>query len=277
MTGLVLTAARRSELAALLDDEQRLRSEYPVVADYLDTAPRLPGTGDEAVDATFDLRLLHYMTGGESESGNPYWDIIAPFVSVKDGRRVVDGGRPRGCARLAYAQTILQAAYAYAIPSAETVRWIGEFAKGRRVLELGAGRGYWARLLDSAGIDVRAYDLEPPDSSSNASFPRVAGSVDVWHSVGNLAQFGDESLSDGVLLLCWPPGWGDPMASTALKKFEAGGGRRLVYIGEPRGGKTGDEPFFERLEEAWTPDGADERFVSWWNLNDSARGWVRRE
>jgi hypothetical protein len=36
-----LTPERRAELAALLDDEQRLGREYPKVKEYLDLAPRL--------------------------------------------------------------------------------------------------------------------------------------------------------------------------------------------------------------------------------------------
>lgn len=45
MTELALTTDRRDELAALLGDEERLRAEYPKVAEYLDTAPMLAGTG----------------------------------------------------------------------------------------------------------------------------------------------------------------------------------------------------------------------------------------
>ncbi|MEV6098563.1 hypothetical protein [Nocardia sp. NPDC051981] len=104
MTGFVLTPDRRDRLAALLGDEQRLRAEYPKVADYLDTAPMIPGSGDEQADAAFDLRFLNYMTGDSAESRNPYWDIVAPSVSTRDGRRVVNGGRPEGSARLGLAQ-----------------------------------------------------------------------------------------------------------------------------------------------------------------------------
>jgi hypothetical protein len=109
---LVLTAERRDELAALLDDEQRLRAEYPKVTEYLDMAPGLSGTGAGQADAAFDLRFVHYMTGGRAASANPYWDIVAPSVSECEGRRVVDGGCREGGARLAFAEMILQAAYA---------------------------------------------------------------------------------------------------------------------------------------------------------------------
>ncbi|CAM4522287.1 hypothetical protein NONI108955_42175 [Nocardia ninae] len=275
MTGLMLTNERRTELAALLEDEQRLRLEYPKVAEYLDTAPMLLGTGDAAADAAFDLRLVHFMTGGVSESGNPYWDIVAPSVGEDGGRRVINGGRQNGSARLAFAQTILQAAYAYAVPSPESIGWLAEFSGGRRVLELGAGRGYWAGQLAARGADAAAFDVEPPNSTENVSFPGAAGQLDVWHPVGGLGEFEAELNGDCVLFLCWPPGWGDPMSSRALAAFEARGGRRLIYIGEPKGGKTGDDAFFDRLSERWSLESSDTHHVSWWNLADVAQGYVR--
>lgn len=278
MADLALTADRREELAGLLGDEQRLRTEYPKVAEYLDTAPMLPGTGDDRADAAFDLRFVHYMTGGPSSSVNPYWDIVGPSVSEHGGRRVVNGGRPQGSARLGFAQTILQATYAYAIPSPETVSWIRGFCEGRPVVELGAGRGYWAALLANAGLDVAAYDSEPPDRTDNPSFVQATGQADVWLSVGDLGQFAARGVgrADEVLFLCWPPGWGNAMASDALAAFEAQGGQRLVYIGEPKGGKTGNDGFFDALKSRWELESEDSEFVSWWNLSDRAQGWVRR-
>src|SRR5262245_60233503 len=94
---LALTAERRNELAALLDDEQRLQEEYPKVSEYLDMAPNLAGTGNLQVDAAFDLRFVHYVIDG-SESPYPYWDIVAPFVHEQEGRRLVNGGNPEGSA-----------------------------------------------------------------------------------------------------------------------------------------------------------------------------------
>ncbi|MBF6238246.1 hypothetical protein IU474_14395 [Nocardia otitidiscaviarum] len=278
MTDLALSSERRGELAALLGDLPRLRSEFPTVADYLETAPMLPGTGDMQADAAFDLRFVHYMTGGQAEATNPYWEIVAPSVSERDGRRVVDGGRLVGSARLGYAQTILQAAYAYAIPSPATVTWISDFCGGRPVVEIGAGRGYWAAQLAQAGIAVDAYDVEPPDRSENSSFPGAAGQRDVWYPVAGLSEYADriDSRSDHVLLLCWPPGWGNEMASQALADFERSGGDRVIFIGEPKGGKTGDDAFFDGLAARWRLETQEPQYVSWWNLADVAQGWTRR-
>jgi hypothetical protein len=265
---VALTPERRAELLALLDDERRLRADYPKVAEYLDVAPTLAGTGDPHADAAFDLRFLHYATGGVEVSANPYWDIVAPSVSG----RVVNGGNPEGSARLAYAQMTLQALYAYAIPSPATLDWVAEFCAGQRLVELGAGRGYWAAQLARTGLDVEAYDSEPPDKVDNPSFPRAGEQANVWHPVGTLDEF-ESDRSDHVLFLCWPPGWGSTMASDALASF---GGERLIFMGQPRGGMTGDDAFFDALSAGWELAAEDPRYVSWWNLADVAQGWVRR-
>ena len=170
----------------------------------------------------------------------------------------------------------LQAAYSYAIPSPETIEWVAEFSDGRPILELGAGRGYWAAQLSRAGLTVHAFELEPPDRAQNISFPRETGQADVWYPVAGLDDLSPEDSSNYLLLLCWPPGWGNTMASEALAAFESNGGDRLIYIGEPRGGKTADQAFFDGLSTRWTLESSDPRFVSWWNLADAAQGWTKR-
>ncbi|MEU4827133.1 hypothetical protein AB0H37_35140 [Actinomadura sp. NPDC023710] len=276
MAELTMTPDRWNELTALLADEQRLRADYPKVAEYLEMAPGLTGTGNEQADAQFDLRFVHFMIGGSAVSSNPYWDIVEPFVVADRGRRVVNGGRKEGAARLAFAQMLLQATYAYAIPAPQTVEWMASFCAGLPIVELGAGRGYWAAQLAHSGLSVDAYDSDPPDNAGNASFPQTAGQADVWHPVGGLTEFATRSqLADCVLFLCWPPGWGDSMSSEALTSYEDAGGKRLVYIGEPRGGKTGNDAFFDALSDRWRLDSVDPHFVSWWTDADVAQGWVR--
>ncbi|TMR27353.1 hypothetical protein [Actinomadura geliboluensis] len=276
MAKLTMTPRRWDELTALLKDEHRLRSQYPKVAEYLDMAGELAGTGDAQADAQFDLRFVHYMTGGNTVSANPYWDIVEPFVTETDGKRVVNGGRPNGSARLAYAQMHLQASYAYAIPAPQTIEWMAGFCGDLPITEVGAGRGYWAAQLTYAGLTVDAYDSDPPDRTKNTSFPGAVGQADVWHPVKDLSEFETRARpADSVLFLCWPPGWGDRMSSDVLTSFEEAGGERLVYIGEPRGGKTANNAFFDALSARWKLDSTDPRFVSWWTDADTAQGWVR--
>ncbi|GAA3222712.1 hypothetical protein [Actinocorallia longicatena] len=276
MAKLILTSDRWDELSALLEDDQRLQREYPKVAEYLSMAERLPGVGDEQADAQFSLRFVHYLTGGTSESMNPYWDIVEPFVTERSGRRVVNGGRAQGSPRLAFAQMQLQGVYAHAIPAPQTIEWISEFSGGRPIVELGAGRGYWAAQIARQGLSIEAYDSDPPDSARSISFPGAAGQVDVWHPVGDLDGFAARAMpADYALFLCWPPGWGDSMAFDALTSFEAAGGERLIYIGERKGGKTGNDAFFDALSARWKLESVDRDFVSWWTEEDVAEGWVR--
>lgn len=277
MAKLTMTSSRWDELKSLLADERRLQAEYPKVAEYLDMAGRLAGTGDDEADAQFDLRFVHYMTGGSAVSPNPYWDIVEPFVFEHGGRRVVNGGQPEGSARLAFARMLLQAVYAYAIPAPQTIEWMAGFCVDLPIVELGAGRGYWAAQLGHSGLTVEAYDSEPPDKTENISFLGAAGQADIWHSVGDVSEFATRAGSaDYALFLCWPPGWGNTMASEVLTLFEDAGGERLVYIGEPKGGKTGDDAFFDALSARWRLDSVDPNFVSWWTETDVAQGWVRK-
>lgn len=272
----MLTPERRDELANLLEDDKHFRATHPAVADYLDTAPLLAGTGDAAADQAFDLRLLHFMTGGSSS--NPLWDIVGPLARIDStsGRRVIHGST-----RLAYAQTVLQEAFAYAVPSPETLNWIAAHARGRGVVEIGAGRGYWANQLRKVGLEVLAFDSQPPDKQDNPSFARQSADLAVWGHVGDLDEFRDAEqagvLLNRVLLLCWPPGWGDAMSLSALRQHEDAGGDLLIYIGEGRGGRTGSEDFFDRLSSAWELVDEDAQFVSWWNLSDQAQCWSRKK
>lgn len=131
---------------------------------------------------------------------------------------------------------ILQAAYAYAIPSPETVEWMSGICADLPIVELRAGRGYWAAQLSGSGLSAEAYDVEPPDTAMNVSFAEAVGQMDVWHSVHGLAEYATRAHSaDHVLFLCWPPDWGNTMSSEALTSFEETGGERFVYIGGTEG------------------------------------------
>lgn len=47
--------------------------------------------------------------------------------------------------------------YAWAVPSPQAIKWIAE--RCPRIVEIGAGRGYWAKLLAGAGVDILAFDI----------------------------------------------------------------------------------------------------------------------
>jgi len=131
--------------------------------------------------------------------------------------------------------------YAYGIPTDEALDAITA-ASPAGVVELGAGTGYWARLLHDRGVDVIAYDRWPPSSGDN----RFVDAAPSWFPV----RHGDEHVvarhPERTLLLVWPT-WNEPWAGDAAAQFHHAGGQTLVYVGEGPGGRTGDTILHARL------------------------------
>lgn len=279
-----LTPERRAELAAMLADGPAFEAAHPQLADYLRTTARMPRPADDRLrqaEDDFDLRLLHYLTGGPSE--NPYWDIVAPAVSPTQAQlREVNGGSTTPSSRLRYAQGLLQATYAYAIPSPETIAWIARTVDGRPVVEIGAGRGYWASQLAEAGVTLHAYDIHPPGGRApNTWFPSPNRPDALFHAVGNLRDLATADRDNRrqpaqhVLLLCWPPAWDHPMSLRALTAYERRGGNHLIYIGETDSNRSATPEFFQALSTRWTLTDEDPTHVVWQGFHDVAQSWAR--
>jgi hypothetical protein len=134
-------------------------------------------------------------------------------------------------------------AYSFGIPSSGAIDAIGDHAGGR-VLEIGAGTGYWARLLHEAGVEVMAFDLDAKPHAERKWF----GLTEPWFDVGH----GDERVvdehGDHGLLLVWPTRDED-WAADAVLRFATAGGTTVAFVGEPSGGRTGDDRFHAVLGE----------------------------
>lgn len=140
----------------------------------------------------------------------------------------------------------LVAQYGFAIPTDDALRTIARWSP-RGVVEVGAGVGYWARLLADRGTDVLAYDIAPPPSERSQWF---AGSTP-WYHVAPADDTIAARHTERTLLLIWPT-CGAPWPARALELFFAEGGSRVAYVGEGPGGRTGDDVFHARLGEIST-------------------------
>lgn len=131
--------------------------------------------------------------------------------------------------------------YAYGIPTQAALDAIATVSPAG-VVEVGAGTGYWARLLHERGVDVVAYDAAPPETGAN----RFVDTATAWFPV----HAGDEHVvarpTDRTLLLVWPT-WNETWAGDAAAHFHAAGGRTMVYVGGGPGGRTGDATLHVRL------------------------------
>jgi hypothetical protein len=153
--------------------------------------------------------------------------------------------------------------YAFAIPTEGALETI---ARRAPIVELGAGNGYWTFLLRRRGVDCVAYDLAPPDRGPNPNafrpftWTRVEqGDVDV------LAEHADRAL-----FVCWPS-YRDPFAARALAAYS---GSTFIYVGEPAGGHTADDAFFNLLQRAWRPV-EELALPNWPGTGDSLTVYVR--
>ena len=139
--------------------------------------------------------------------------------------------------------------YAYATISPKIIHDIKEFFRKesiacKHVMEMGAGTGYIADLLNRADLGVSAFDVAPTkreDGNGNA-FNEYHGLSPPFYHV----EYADSKkirleTSETSLLLCYPPPLSD-MAEDSLTSFVNQGGRTVIHIGE-FSGLTGSSKF----------------------------------
>ena len=126
--------------------------------------------------------------------------------------------------------------YAWAIPTDEAIATCIKYAP---LIEIGAGRGYWASLIRKSGADILAFDK---DIEANN-----------WKEVGTWTEVsqGDEntikSCPNRTLFLCWPC-YDTPMAYNCLKNYKDD---TLIYVGEGWGGCCANDKFWKEIEKKW--------------------------
>jgi hypothetical protein len=92
----------------------------------------------------------------------------------------------------------------FAVPCDAALAAIAECAP---LIECGAGTGYWSALLQARGVDVIAFDSQPPSASSfNNGFFFHGTYCDVQHGDGRELFGGTDAatLARRALLLIWP-------------------------------------------------------------------------
>jgi hypothetical protein len=157
--------------------------------------------------------------------------------------------------------------YAWGVPSKEAIDKIVEFTGGKPIVEVGAGKGLWAKLLQDAGAQVTATD-DFSWENKKAFDPSQGQFTEVLDMKNEEAA---QLPGHDALMMVWPP-YDDPMAQQTLEKFQ---GDRLVLVGESRGGCTGDDCFHRDLGDQWDL----KEHVSipqWQGIHDDLSLWVRK-
>lgn len=157
-----------------------------------------------------------------SRWNNPYFD---ESFSVRRGYNYVARGE-------------LVRKFAWAIPND---RALDLLSRNAPIVEMGAGRGYWAWVLRNGGVDIDAYD----------GFERGGFGYTATHVWTDVTPGGPEILSeypkDHTLFLCWPP-YDDMFAVQCLIEYR---GNDIIYIGESSMGCTANATFFWMLSQIY--------------------------
>ena len=148
--------------------------------------------------------------------------------------------------------------YSWSIPTPQAIKWIAGHA--RNIVEIGAGRGYWASLLDKAGVHINAFDSHvrgdqlqrngwhephPMWADKDAVF-----SDDLYYPVLRGGPTWLRSAHNGwTLFLCWPP-HSSQMASSCLRYYQ---GDAFIYCG-PLNGACASDAFWKRIDREWSED-----------------------
>ncbi len=168
---------------------------------------------------------------------------------------------------------------AFACPDKESLSLIDRFCKAAQakcVVELGAGTGYWARLLrkQSKNIRLLATDILPPRGQGMEHSKRMNeyhGCFAPWTHVESLAAEKASAMSCDVLMLVYPPP-STPMALNALRSTKA---LHLVYVGEFRG-DTADSAFERELFSKYACVKV-RALPCWTNTADRISFWIRKK
>lgn len=148
--------------------------------------------------------------------------------------------------------------WSFAIPTADALDVIASAAP---VVEVGAGTGYWARLLRDRGVDVVAYD------DFGESYHKWFPGMDPWTEVERAdAAIAAARHPDRTLLMVWPPM--TDMAARAFTAYAKAGGKRMVYVGEERSGCTASSDFWHALATSGWHETARVDLPQWPGIHD---------
>lgn len=165
-----------------------------------------------------------------SDRSRPWYGSEPAYLAhYRAGRRALKG--------VDYWKDLLHA-YAHAIPTPEALKVLARLSP---LVEVGAGGGYWARLLTDLGVDIIATDAEPPTSNSWTSKSPWTN-VKIGDAV-EVARF----YPDRTLFSCWPDRPGGYMDDV----IPAYAGSTIALITTPPMGPEYMDQLYVLLEEGW--------------------------
>lgn len=154
------------------------------------------------------------------------------------------------------ARDVLVWFFSWAIPNQEAIETCAKYGP---LIEIGAGRGYWARSITKLDTYVLPFDNMADNWDKETHW------IDILDGTWERAK-----ILNHTLFMCWPP-YDNQLAHMALRAYR---GDIFIYVGERRGGCNGDDKFFDLLETKWKIK-EHIKIPQWRNIHDALEVYER--
>jgi hypothetical protein len=125
--------------------------------------------------------------------------------------------------------------FSWSVPCKEAIDAIKQFVRSP-LRDLMSGTGFWAKILNQAGVLTIPYDLHKSKKYNPYRHAPTHISIKRQHALKTISDIKRRNLP-GDILLSWPPS-DCPVSYYVVNMLSIGS--RIVYIGESSGGCTGD-------------------------------------
>lgn len=129
--------------------------------------------------------------------------------------------------------------FGFTVPNYKALMKIKKISKNKSILEIGAGNGLWASLLQKLDVNIVPTDIKKSEYNYTC--------IDEYNHIDSLNKYNCD-----ILMMVWPPGPNDTMAYESLKLFK---NNIFIYIGEITKvydcACNGDVLFFKLLTDKW--------------------------
>jgi hypothetical protein len=145
---------------------------------------------------------------------NPYFDVWA-----WSNQNIEWAGPEEGTVRVKHSHAILPVLYHHfgcVCPSYEALALISQLSKGRTIVDLGSGNGYWTYMLRRQEQGKKKLEVVPVDNGISEWRTMWVGDTVEMDGVKWLYQHQD--AQDAVLLLVYP-NTGDDFTSKMIKAY----------------------------------------------------------
>ena len=133
--------------------------------------------------------------------------------------------------------------FGFSVPSREALEAISKFVGTDKVLEIGAGIGFWAYLMNLYHINVIATDIGKTGQCYD-NFNETWMKLEMIDHKKAMEKYNKEC---NVLFMSWPIDKNNSGAES-LRMYL---GKKVIYIGECQGGITATDTFFEILRRKY--------------------------